>query len=95
MFYIWLKRMLYDLSPAFHQAFAGQLSPKWDRALNDGELIDDSSRFDGNAGLSKLNYEHGMEGAFRNVSEHLATNGRMVVVFANKNPAAWRRSSAL
>jgi len=89
VFYIWLKRMLYDLSPAFHQAFAGQLSPKWDRALNDGELIDDSSRFDGNAGLSKLNYEHGMEGAFRNVSEHLATNGRMVVVFANKNPAAW------
>jgi putative DNA methylase len=89
VFYIWLKRMLYDLSPEFERAFSGELSPKWDRTQGDGELIDDSSRFDGNATASRLNYEHGMEGAFRNVSDHLASNGRMVVVFANKNPAAW------
>jgi adenine-specific DNA methylase len=89
VFYIWLKRMLHDVSPAFQAAFSGQLSPKWNRTLGDGELIDDATRFNGDRKLSRQNYEQGMEGAFQNVSEHLARNGRMVVVFANKNPAAW------
>ena len=88
-FYIWLKRSLNGLSPELDAAFKETLSPKWDHQKNDGELIDDSSRHDGNKGKSKAVYEDGMARAFQGCSNALKPDGKMVVVFANKNPNAW------
>src|ERR1700687_3010874 len=43
-FYVWLRRSVGD-QPELAAAFAAPLAPKWDSDKNDGELIDDSSRF--------------------------------------------------
>ena len=88
-FYVWLRRTLYGLSPEFDETFVEPLGPKWDRSTEDGELIDDASRFAGDGGRSKKTYEDGMFRAFRMCREALTSDGRMVIVFANKNPAAW------
>jgi hypothetical protein len=88
-FYVWLKRTLYGLSPEFDEVFHSELSPKWDREKNDGELIDDGSRFGGDKQISKKNYEDGMAAAFRAQCESLTDDGRLVIVFANKEVAAW------
>lgn len=88
-FYIWLRRTLYGVSPAFDAAFATPLSPKWDHEANDGEFVDDSSRHGGNARLSKMKYEDGMAAAFLRAHEALAPDGRLVIVFAHKHPDAW------
>jgi adenine-specific DNA methylase len=90
-FYIWLRRTLYGLSPEIDRAFQNTLGPKWDSDKNDGELIDDSSRFGGDAQKSKAAYEEGMFRAFRVCHESLMPEGRMVVVFANKQPDAWEK----
>ena len=90
-FYIWLRRILYGLSPEIDRAFQNTLGPKWDSDKNDGELIDDSSRFGGDAQKSKAAYEEGMFRAFRVCHESLMPKGRMVVVFANKQPDAWEK----
>src|SRR6266702_3126177 len=58
-FYVWLRRSLYGLSSETDTAFQEPLSPKWDHEHNDGELIDDSSRFGGDKQKSKANYEDG------------------------------------
>ena len=88
-FYVWLRRTLYGLSPAIDAAFRAELSPKWNHEENDGELIDDESRFGGDKKKSKKNYEDGMAAAFRTKCESLTESGRMVIVFANKEVAAW------
>lgn len=88
-FYVWLRRTLYGLSPEIDQAFRAELSPKWNHEENDGELIDDESRFGGDKEKSKKNYEDGMAAAFRTKCESLTESGRMVIVFANKEVAAW------
>jgi len=88
-FYVWLRRTLTGLDDRWTEAFARPLGPKWDRTLQDGELIDDASRFAGDAGLSKSTYETGMERVFQQCSLQLADMGRIVVVFANKQPDAW------
>lgn len=88
-FYVWLRRTLYGLSPEIDQAFRADLSPKWNHEENDGELIDDESRFGGNKEKSKKNYEDGMAASFRTKCESLTESGRMVIVFANKEVAAW------
>jgi hypothetical protein len=88
-FYVWLRRTLYGLSPAIDAAFRAELSPKWNHEENDGELIDDESRFGGDKKKSKKNYEDGMATAFRTKCESLTESGRMVIVFANKEVAAW------
>ncbi len=93
-FYVWLRRTLHGLSPEYDAAFATPLGPKWDASANDGELIDDSSRFEGNAERSKRNYEDGMARAFAACQRRLAPEGRMVVVFANKQAAAWETLAA-
>src|SRR5690606_1372682 len=69
--------------------FRNDLSPKWDHDANDGELIDDASRFAGDRKLSKQAYEDGMAEAFVRCAHALRDNGRLVIVFANKNPDAW------
>ena len=55
----------------------------------DGELIDDASRFGGDKERSKQNYEDGMARSFRACHAALQSDGRLVVVFANKHPDAW------
>ncbi len=88
-FYVWLRRTLWDLSPAYNETFAEPLAPKWNHETNDGELIDDESRFDGDRARSKKNYEDGMKDAFKSCFDSLKPDGLLVVVFANKETAAW------
>ena len=88
-FYVWLRRATHGLSPEIDAAFEQPLGPKWDHDAVDGELIDDASRFDGDRELSRRNYEEGMLKAFRALHDSLKSDGRLVVVFANKHPDAW------
>ncbi len=88
-FHVWLRRTLRGLSPETDAAFAGALGPKWDADANDGELIDDASRFGGDRAASRQNYEDGMARCFARFRGALRGDGRLVVVFANKQPAAW------
>lgn len=88
-FYVWLRRCLFGMSSEMDAAFANELGPKWDHEAGDGELIDDSSRFGGDAKLSKKNFEDGMAGVFRQCHASLKPNGILVIVFANKSPDAW------
>ena len=88
-FYVWLRRSARGLSPEFPTAFSSPLGPKWDHDRDDGELIDDASRFSGDKELSKKNYEDGMARSFQACHAVLKRDGRLVVVFANKQPDAW------
>lgn len=88
-FYVWLRRQLYGLSPEFNLAFQSPLTPKWDSEKQDGELVDDASRHSGNPVASKKAYEDGMERVFRRCASSLTDDGRLVIVFANKQPDAW------
>ncbi len=92
-FFVWLRRTLYGVSAAGDDAFAGPLGPKWNAAASsgqgDGELIDDASRFGGDRRASKQNYEDGMARAFGRFHDALRDDGRLVIVFANKQPDAW------
>jgi hypothetical protein len=88
-FYVWLRRVLAGFWPHVDEVFASPLSPKWDTKANDGELVDDATRFEGNRELSKRNYEDGMTRAFHSFCNSLSEHGRLVVVFANKSVDAW------
>ena len=88
-FYVWLKRATMDLFPEFGSILSEALGPKWDHDAEDGELIDDPSRFAGDGAVSKRKYELGMARAFQSCHAVLRSNGRLVVVFANKQPDAW------
>lgn len=88
-FNVWLRRTLYNLSPDIDNAFIDPLAPKWNPAVNDGELIDDASRFGGDAQKSKETYEDGMFRAFQVCYRSLNPGGYLVIVFANKQPDAW------
>lgn len=88
-FYVWLRRTLRGASPGIDSGFNNALSPKWDHEKNDGELIDDSSRHERNASKSKQVYEDGMARVFESCWKALKPEGRLVIVFANKQPDAW------
>ena len=88
-FHVWLRRSTHGLRSEIDTAFREPLGPKWDHDNGDGELIDDASRFDGNKELSRRNYEDGMARAFQACHSALRPSGRLVVVFANKQPDAW------
>ena len=88
-FHVWLRRETHGLSPLIDASFQDPLGPKWDHNTGDGELIDDASRFDGNKGRSRQNYEDGMARAFQACHAAMRPDGRLVVVFANKQPDAW------
>ena len=88
-FYVWLRRSLRGISAAIDAAYAQPMSPKWCNEQNDGELIDDASRHDGDKTTSKAVYEDGMARAFQACAAALKLDGKMVVVFANKQPDAW------
>ncbi len=88
-FYIWLRRSLNGLSADADAGFANPLAPKWNHETNDGELIDDCSRHGNDAQKSKQIYEDGMARVFTQCAAALKPDGRLVVVFANKQPDAW------
>ena len=88
-FHVWLRRATHGLSHEIDYAFQNPLGPKWNHDTSDGELIDDASRFNGDKVLSKRNYEDGMYRAFQACNNALQPGGRLVVVFANKQPDAW------
>jgi len=88
-FYVWLRRTLHGLSPEIDLVFKEPLAPKWDHEAQDGELIDDASRFGGDKAKSRAAYEEGMFLAFGACRQSLKSDGRLVIVFANKQPNAW------
>ena len=88
-FHVWLRRTLQGLSPEIDAAFAAPLGPKWDAGANDGELVDQPGRFGTDGTQSRQAYEDGMLRTFRRCHDALRDDGRLVVVFANKQPAAW------
>lgn len=88
-FYIWLRRMMFDLTADHQTVMSAPLGPKWDREKQDGELVDDESRHGGDAEASKRAYEDGMARSFTKCRESLNDSGRLVIVFANKSPDAW------
>ncbi len=88
-FYVWLRRSLMFTMPSVRDLLGQPLSPKWNHEAADGELIDDASRFAGDKELSKQNYEDGMARAFEACHSALQPDGRLVIVFANKQPEAW------
>ena len=88
-FYVWLRRELHDVSPGMDDAFHDRAGPKWKEEENDGELIDDDSRHGNDAKKSKLAYEDGMYRAFVACQRSLRADGRLVIVFAHKDPDAW------
>lgn len=88
-FHIWLRRLAHNGSTDLRTSFISELGPKWDAEAEDGELIDDASRFGGDSARSKQNYEEGMARAFQTCHSALQPDGRLVVVFANKQPDAW------
>ena len=88
-FHVWLRRETHGLSPLIDAPFQEPLGPKWDHDAGDGELIDDASRFDGDKVRSRQNYEDGMARAFQACHAAMRPDGRLVVVFANKQPDAW------
>ena len=88
-FYIWQRRTLHGLSPAIDNAHAERLSSKWDHDKNDGELIDDASRHGNDTAKSKRTYEDGMARVFVQCATAIKPDGRLVIVFANKQPDAW------
>jgi adenine-specific DNA methylase len=88
-FYVWLRRTVFDLDSNFRVTMKAPLGPKWNASTADGELVDDESRHEGDAGKSKLAYEEGMAKCFRQCADALGEHGRLVIVFANKQPDAW------
>ncbi len=88
-FYVWHRRTLQGFTVDFDRAFAGEMTPKWEHAANDGELVDDATRFGGDKGRSKASYEDGMFRAFQACHDALGPEGRLVIVFAHKHPDAW------
>lgn len=88
-FYVWLRRSTHGLFAEAESVFSNALGPKWDHDTGDGELIDDASRFGGDKERSKQNYEDGMARSLRSCHAALQPDGRLVIVFANKNPDAW------
>jgi adenine-specific DNA methylase len=88
-FFIWQKRLVGTLDDEYRRAFDRTVSPKWDNQSEDGELIQDDSRHNGDNAKAKQAYEDGMASAFQRCCERLADDGRFVVVFANKVVDAW------
>ncbi|MBW1896940.1 MAG: DUF1156 domain-containing protein, partial [Deltaproteobacteria bacterium] len=88
-YHVWIRRGFAQLGHSVEWAFSSALGPKWDAEQNDGELIDQPSRFYNNLKESKMAYEDGMSIVLKGCEASLVDDGRLVVVFANKQPAAW------
>ena len=79
-FYVWLRRSIGDQFP---DVFTEVLTPKFD------ELVQHSDHFNGDNKAAKEFYESGMTATFQSAHSSLTDNGRIVVVFAHKDPDAW------
>jgi hypothetical protein len=79
-FYVWLRRVVGSYYP---NEFRNKLTDKSD------ELIQHAARTDGDNAAARQRYEDGMAESFTSVRESLNEHGRLVVVFANKQPDAW------
>jgi putative DNA methylase len=88
-FYVWLRRVGIGIGSEYQEAMSSSLGPKWDNESQDGELIDDDMRHGGDTELSKRAYEDGMTSVFVRCADSLPPEGRLVIVFANKQPDAW------
>ena len=78
-FYVWLKRSFGHVSG---EEFEATLTPK------EEELVQQTKS--GEAGrLGREFYESGVEQCFRRCFELLRSEGRLALVFANKDPEAW------
>jgi putative DNA methylase len=88
-FHVWLRRTLHGLGHDFDSAFEEPLGPKWKAEVQDGELVDQPGRFGHDSAESKRTYENGMAAVFAKCHAALNPDGRLVIVFANKNPNAW------
>jgi putative DNA methylase len=78
-FYVWLRR---TVSRNWPDEFKTPLTPK------DEELVE-HSRFGPTIEDARIRYEQGMAASFGVMHRNLAVGGRLVVVFANKQPEAW------
>jgi putative DNA methylase len=88
-FFIWQKRIVGELNSEFLDIYKQLTAPKWDSKKEDGELIEDESRHGGDKDKAKKTYEEGMARSFQVCCRSLEENGRMGVVFANKDVDAW------
>ena len=88
-FYVWLRRTLHGLSPEFDAAFQEPLAPKWDHDANDGELIDDAAGSAATRRSQRQLTKTACPAPFRRVTRALRPDGRLVIVFAHKQPDAW------
>ena len=79
-FYVWFRRSIGDRLP---DVFSAPLTPKLD------ELIQHSGRFNNNKAAAKAFYESGMAESFQSASKSLSDEGRIIIVFAHKDPNAW------
>ncbi len=79
-FYVWLRRSVGDQFP---EAFGSPLTEK------NRELVQHAGRMAGDNERARLFYEEEMSLAFQKSSQQLSPDGCLVVVFANKSPAAW------
>ena len=78
-FYVWLRRSIGD---QFQSKFSDRLTPKSE------ELVQQHKT--GERGrIGKQFYENGMTESFQAAHNSLSDDGRMVIVFAHKDPAAW------
>ncbi len=79
-FYVWLRRTIGDQFP---DVFGDSLTPKLD------ELIQHSGRFNNDKKVAKEFYEKGMAESFQSAHDSLSNDGRIMIVFAHKDPDAW------
>ena len=78
-FYVWLRRSVGD---QFSEVLGNELTPKLK------ELVQQHKP--GEKGrIGKEFYEKGMAESFQNAQEALSDDGRIVIVFAHKEPDAW------
>lgn len=79
-FYVWIRR---TFGTQFSDSLSEPLTPKID------ELVQHAGRFEGDNDAAKRFYEKGMAESFQNAHEALSDDGRIVIVFAHKEPDAW------
>ena len=78
-FYVWLRRFIGDRSSDLLESV---LTPKQDELVQHHKTGEEGK-------IGKAFYEKGMAESFRTAHDSLCDDGRMVLVFAHKDPAAW------
>jgi adenine-specific DNA methylase len=79
-FYVWMRR---TLGLEYAEVFRQKLTDK------SNELIQHAARTGGDNKAAKQRYEDGMAEAFTAARDSLNEHGRLVIVFAHKQPDAW------